>query len=551
MSVNGKKAETGARVKDGDDIKVDNSDSGDSSYKSDKDSGSYRNKDRDNRSDNRGDKPFRRKDGDRPYRKDGDKPFRRNDGDRPYRGRDDNRGDNRFRRDGGDRPYRGGGDNKPFRGNGGDRPYRGRDDNRGDNRFRRDGGDRPHYRKDGDKPFRRNDGDRPYRGRDDNRGDNRFRRDGGDRPYRKDGDKPFRRNDGDRPYRGRDDNRGDNRFRRDGGDRPPYRKDGDRPFRRNDGDRPFRGGGDNKPFRRNDGDRPYRKDGDKPFRRNDNEHGGRNESRDWRNPERHEDDKPRGRLRQPQILIYNKPIGTVVSRVPLNEGGGKEAARPVFDDLPDIRGGRWLSVGRLDVNTEGLLLFVDDGDLANRLAHPRYGVQREYLARVSGELSAAEQKRFCTGIVDEEETLKADSIRPESEDPEGGRNKWYRLQMSSGKYRAIRRLFAFFGLRVSRLKRVRMGPFELPRDLASGDFVFADAALLAGEDMVNVREQPPLPEPANAALFDGEDENENADASESESESAEASANETGDENSASENNSAAEDNNGGEDSDK
>ena len=228
-----------------------------------------------------------------------------------------------------------------------------------------------------------------------------------------------------------------------------------------------------------------------------------------------------------RFLSTTKPIGTVVSRVPLNEGGGKEAARPVFDDLPDIRGGRWLSVGRLDVNTEGLLLFVDDGDLANRLAHPRYGVQREYLARVSGELSAAETKNdFAPALLTKRKTLKADSIRPESEDPEGGRNKWYRLQMSSGKYRAIRRLFAFFGLRVSRLKRVRMGPFELPRDLASGDFVFADAALLAGEDMVNVREQPPLPEPANAALFDGEDENENADASESESESAEASANE-------------------------
>ena len=178
-----------------------------------------------------------------------------------------------------------------------------------------------------------------------------------------------------------------------------------------------------------------------------------------------------------QILIYNKPVGTVVSREPLKGVRGKRGARPVFDDLPPIKNARWLSVGRLDVSSEGLLLFTDDGDTANRLAHPRYGAQREYLVRVNGALSQAEQQRMCKGIEDEDDILRADEVTAHN-NKESGRNQWYRVLMSSGKNRAVRRMFMFFGFRVSRLMRVRMGPYELPRDLRPGGYVFADAKLL-------------------------------------------------------------------------
>lgn len=488
--VNGKKAKTGARVKDGDNISFQKG-------KKDKDG----NSDKDGNFD-KGDKGGKGKrgrfDDDNGHRSKGKKPYRakdsrggRFDNDRGHRGKggkDDDDGRRRF-----DNPRRGGrregfddSDNRRHSryGQSGQSFRGGRDDNK-----------RPRYRNDED-----NRGRGGYRNNDDNRG----------RPYRGDN---FGRG-------GRDD------FRRDDNNR--YRKDGEsRNYRGND----KRGGYDNK--RGNDnkrggyhnkgGGRHYGNDdnrrndnfrGNDNFRRRDNRDNHRDNHRDNNRRDNYRDNKPREgrgddykpRPRQPQILIYNKPPGTVVSRVPLTEGG-KEAARPVFDDLPPIRNGRWLSIGRLDVNTEGLLLFIDDGDAANKIAHPRYGIRREYLARVSGALSAAEQKRMTSGIVDEGETLQADEVAPlgeerDGEEKETGRNKWYRLIMSSGKYRAVRRMFAFFGLRVSRLKRVRMGPFVLPRDLPPGEFVFADIGLLAGEDVVKVGEHRPLPNAANAESFD-------------------------------------------------
>jgi 23S rRNA pseudouridine2605 synthase len=159
------------------------------------------------------------------------------------------------------------------------------------------------------------------------------------------------------------------------------------------------------------------------------------------------------------VLLYHKPVGELVTR------SDPEGRPTVFARLPP---GRWVAVGRLDLNSSGLLLFTDSGELANKLMHPRYEVEREYVARVRGEVLPAERDKLLAGI-----PLDGDSARFErlEIDRKGeGSNHWYRVVLKEGKKREVRRLFEALGHPVSRLARVRYGPIRLPGDLAPGSW---------------------------------------------------------------------------------
>jgi len=169
--------------------------------------------------------------------------------------------------------------------------------------------------------------------------------------------------------------------------------------------------------------------------------------------------KQPGRL--PRVLVYHKPPGEIVSQDDPGE-------RPtVFDRLPKVSGGRWVAVGRLDFNTEGLLILTTSGDLANRLMHPRYEVEREYAVRVLGELTPEARSRLLEGVALDDGMAKFSRI-----DDEGGAgaNRWYRVTISEGRNREVRRMFSSVGLEVSRLIRIRYGAVQLPRTLARGRF---------------------------------------------------------------------------------
>lgn len=175
----------------------------------------------------------------------------------------------------------------------------------------------------------------------------------------------------------------------------------------------------------------------------------------------------------PRVLVYHKPEGEIVTRA-------DPQGRPtVFRRLPAVPGGKWVAVGRLDVNTSGLLLLTDSGELANRLMHPRYEVEREYLARVLGALSAAEQARLLSGVPLGDGVARFDRLAPEGSAE--GANRWYRVVLHEGRNREVRRLFEAVGRQVSRLLRVRYGPVSLPRDLRPGRWLE-----LSGEPLAEI-----------------------------------------------------------------
>lgn len=160
-----------------------------------------------------------------------------------------------------------------------------------------------------------------------------------------------------------------------------------------------------------------------------------------------------------RVLLYHKPEGEIVTR---DDPQGRET---VFTRLPRLRGSRWLSIGRLDVSTSGLLLFTTSGDLANTMMHPRFAVEREYAARVFGKLSDEQGKQLLDGVTLEDGVARCESLIDEGGE---GSNHWYRLIMTEGRNRVVRRLFEAVGFSVSRLIRVRFGPMQLPPRLKRG-----------------------------------------------------------------------------------
>ncbi|SFF99574.1 23S rRNA pseudouridine2605 synthase [Duganella sp. CF458] len=161
----------------------------------------------------------------------------------------------------------------------------------------------------------------------------------------------------------------------------------------------------------------------------------------------------------PRVLVYHKPAGEIVSH---DDPDGRPS---VFDRLPTMKTGKWLAVGRLDFNTEGLLLFTTSGDLANRLMHPRYNIDREYAVRTLGELEEGMRQKLLAGVELEDGMAQFTKIADGGGE---GVNKWYRVVIGEGRNREVRRMFEAIGLTVSRLIRTRYGALTLPSNLKRG-----------------------------------------------------------------------------------
>ncbi len=191
--------------------------------------------------------------------------------------------------------------------------------------------------------------------------------------------------------------------------------------------------------------------------------------------------------RTPRVLMYHKPEGEIVSRE------DPEGRPTVFERLPILRKGRWIAVGRLDFNTSGLLLFTNDGTVANRLMHPRYELEREYAVRLLGQLTDEQVESLKAGVQLEDGLARFTTLSDQGGE---GVNHWYKVTLSEGRNREVRRMFEAVGLTVSRLMRVRYGPVSLPSRLKRGmwmEMAEAEVCELAG-----------LPKPQGQATRPGE-----------------------------------------------
>ena len=172
----------------------------------------------------------------------------------------------------------------------------------------------------------------------------------------------------------------------------------------------------------------------------------------------------------PRVLIYHKREGEIVSR------DDPQARTTVFEELPRVRNGKWIAIGRLDFNTEGLLIFTTSGDLANRLMHPSFEVEREYSVRIMGELSQEQMRSMTAGIQLDDGPAHFERIAEQGGESS---NRWYQVIIKEGRNREVRRMFEAMGMMVSRLIRVRFGMVNLPPRVKRGQMLELESQQVA------------------------------------------------------------------------